>query len=402
MRRKIVFIVFVSSLLLSLAFLQKGNIPTVKASPDVYQGDLILNGNNVTDIEGMFDINGSIIIEENATLILRNALLNFVQTTNNQFNLTLRNPANGNPRIVAYNSTIDSNADLDFTLEGNSTAELNKVTIPWRVECFPDDASILSISNSSHVNTLFVESGSSALIIVQNSTIHEWHNYGYNKAPEAQVYDSVIDNLLIGSSSINCTISGLHPGLVTYWNFIENCSVASSGGPGGAAPNITLTNTQVGLWRFAFYSSSNVVTIDSVVQASAYGEARIQVFWYLDVHVVDDINQDVPSANVTATYPNTTLAESKLTGEDGWIRLTLMEKIKNATGEYPVGIYTVEATYETYSNTTTVEMTGTQQITLTLEGFIIPEFPSLIILPLFMIATIIAVAICRKKRFGKR
>jgi len=398
MRRKIVFIVFVSSLLLSLAFLQKGNIPTVKASLDVYQGDLILNGNNVAGIEGMFDINGSIIIEGNASLILRNALLNFVQTTDNQFNLTLRNPANGNPRIVAYNSTLDSNADLDFTLEGNSTAELNRVTIPWRVECFPDDASILSISNSSYVNTLFAESGSSALIIVQNSTVHEWQNYAYNKAPEAQVYDSVIDDLVIGSSSINCTFSGLHPGLVTYWNFIENCSVASSGGPGGAAPNITLTNTQVGLWRFAFYSSSNVVTIDSVVQASAYGEARIQVFWHLDVHVLDDINQDVPSANVTATYPNATLAESKLTSEDGWIRLTLMEKTKNATGEYPVGIYTVQATYETYSNATTVEMTGAQQITLALEGFIIPEFPSLLILPLFMIATLLAVIIYKRKK----
>jgi hypothetical protein len=398
MGRKIVFIVFVSSLLLSLVFLQKGNIPTAKASPDIYQGDLILNGNNVTDIEGMFDINGSIIIEENATLILRNALLNFVQTTNNQFNLTLRNPANGNPRLVAYNSTIDSNADLRLTLNGNSTADLNKATISMRVPCRAEDVSILSISNSSYVHTLFAESGSSALIIVQNSTIHEWQNYGYSTVLEAQVYDSTIDNLLIGSSSVNCTISGLHPGLVAHWNFIENCSVASSGGPGGAAPNITLTNTQVGLWRFAFYSSSNIVIIDSAVQTSALGEARIQVFWYLDVHVVDDINQDVPSANVTATYPNTTLAESKLTGEDGWIRLTLMEKIKNATGEYPVGIYTVEATYETYSNATAVEMTGTQQITLTLEDFIIPEFPSLTVLPLFMIATLLTLFVYKRKR----
>jgi hypothetical protein len=400
MGRKIVFIVFVSSLLLGLVFLQKGSIPTVKASSDVYQGDLVLNGNNVTNIEGMFEINGSIIIEENATLILRNALLNFMQATNNQFNLTLRNPAHGNSRLIAYNSTIDSNAVLYFSLQGNSTAELNKVTISSRVECFPNDASILSISNSSYVDTLFAESGSSAVIVVQNSTIYQWQNYAYNKAPEAKVYDSVIDNLMIGPSSINCTISGLRPGLVTYWNFIENCSVASSGGPGGAAPNITLTNTQVGMWMFGFYFSSNVVTIDSAVQTFAYGEARIQVFWYLDVHVVDSINQDAPSANVTAAYPDTTLAESKLTAEDGWTRLTLMEKIKNATGEYSVGIYTVEATYETYSNATTAEMTGNQQITLTLEGFIIAEFPSFLMMPLFIIATLLAIIVYKKKRIG--
>lgn len=377
--------------------MQKRNILTVKAFPDVYQGDLMLNGNNVTVIEGTFDINGSILIEENATLNLRNALLTFVQTTNNQFNLTLRNPANGNPRIVAYNSTIDSNADLHLTLKGNSTADLNSVTIPLRVPCFAYDDSILLISNSSYINTLFAESGSSAHIVVQNSTIHEWHNYGYNTAPEAQVSDSFIDNLLIGSSSINCTISGLHPGLVTHWNFIENCSVVSTGGPGGAAPNITLTNTQVGGWRFAFYSSSHVTIIDSVVNAYAFAETSIRIFWYLNVHIADDINQDVPSANVTVTFQNGTLVESKFTGEDGWARLTLMEKIKNATGEYPVGIYTVEANYVTYSNSTAVEMTGPKQVTLTLDGFIIPEFPSFLLLPLFMIVTLLATVFYRRK-----
>jgi len=45
-------------------------------------------------------------------------------------------------------------------------------------------------------------------------------------------------------------------------------------------------------------------------------------------------------------------------------RFTLMEKMINATGEYPVGNYTVEATYLTHSNVTTVNMTGNQVITL--------------------------------------
>ena len=398
MRRQIVFIVFVFSLLLDLSSMHRGNILAVKASPDLFQGDLMLDGNNVTVIEGPFEINGSILIEENATLILRNALLTFVQPTNNQFNLTLRNPANGYPRLVAYNSTIDSNADLDFMLRENSTADLDKVTIPGRVECFATDFSVLEISNYSNVNTLFAGSGSSALIVVKNSTIHQWQNYGYNAAPEAQVHDSTIDNLLIGSSPINCTISGLRPGLATDWNFVENCSVVSSGGLGGAIPNVTLTNTLVGLWRFAFYLSSRVTVIDSVVQAYAYNQARIRVFWSLNVHVVDDNSNDVPSANVTATYPNATLAESRQSGVDGWAKLTLMEKTNNATGEYPVGIYTVEATYETYSNTTTLQITGSEQITLTLEGFIIPEFPSTIILPPFMLAALLAAIVYRRNR----
>jgi len=126
--------------------------------------------------------------------------------------------------------------------------------------------------------------------------------------------------------------------------------------------------------------------------------ARVYVYWYLGVHVVDSINQDVPSANVTATYPNATVVESKLADANGWARLTLMEKMMNATGDYPVGNYTVEATYEIYSDATTVNMTENQQFTLTLADFVIPEFPSFLILPLFMIATLLAVIVYIKIR----
>jgi len=127
-------------------------------------------------------------------------------------------------------------------------------------------------------------------------------------------------------------------------------------------------------------------------------EGKVYVSWYLDVQVIDSIGQDVPSANVTATFSNGTEAESKLTDLSGWTRLTLMDKMINTTGEYPVGNYTVEATYDIHSDQTTVNMTENQQITLTLAGFIIPEFPSFLILPLFMVATLLAVILYRRKQ----
>jgi len=77
----------------------------------------------------------------------------------------------------------------------------------------------------------------------------------------------------------------------------------------------------------------------------------------------------------------------------------LLEKMMNASGEYPVGDYTVEAAYEIHSNSTTVNMTGNQQTILTLEDFVIPEFPSLLILPLFTMATLLAAIAYRRKRF---
>ena len=53
--------------------------------------------------------------------------------------------------------------------------------------------------------------------------------------------------------------------------------------------------------------------------------------------------------------------------------------------------------YDTYSDATTVNMTENQQITLTLEDFIIPEFSTIIILPLFTITSLLAVIVYIRK-----
>ena len=107
----------------------------------------------------------------------------------------------------------------------------------------------------------------------------------------------------------------------------------------------------------------------------------------------------MPSANATASYPNATVAESMLTDAEGWARLTLLEKTMDANETYPVGNYSVETTYGIHSNETSVNMTGNQQTTLTLTDFVIPEFPSLVILLLLMTATSITTIAWRRKRF---
>ena len=126
-------------------------------------------------------------------------------------------------------------------------------------------------------------------------------------------------------------------------------------------------------------------------------ESQICANWYLDIHVLDDIGQDVHSANVTVFYPNATIAESKLTDINGWTNLTLMDKMLNATGEYPVGNYTVEATYEIYSNSTTVNMTDNQLATLVFSELVISEFPSFLIPGLIIAVTILATIVWRRK-----
>ena len=73
-----------------------------------HEGDLILRENDYASlINANMTIIGSVIIEENATLYLENSTLLVEQTTDSRYNITLRNPLGGQPRIIAKRSTID-------------------------------------------------------------------------------------------------------------------------------------------------------------------------------------------------------------------------------------------------------------------------------------------------------
>lgn len=254
---------------------------------------------------------------------------------------------------------------------------------------------------------------------------------------------------------VNCTVDGLRPGHFDRWNFKLNSSVMV--GEGGFAPNLTLVNTTIQTWSFGLFGSSNATFSNSSLRrvfcyehanvtvsggiglenavaeqfavlyvydtqvsgntfsndagiiwltnspaAAIYAYSMVFVRWYLDVHVLDSIGQDVPSALVSARFPNSTLAEGHTTNSSGWTTLTLMEKMVNKTGSYPVGDYNVSAAYLAYSNFIGVNVNRSKQITLTLSGLIVPEFPSSLILPLFMMATILATIAFRKKRVKLR
>ena len=402
--KKLVLIALALSLLTTLTFLQKADIPAVKASPDIYQGGLVLAGNNVTVIEGRFDINGSILVEENATLILNDTILNF--TFGSPHSINLQNPVNGNPRLVANNATIIGMSTSRYY--GNGTLYFSNCSISGPGGLYFNDESNVTVLDSNIEKNLQVRDFSRAMI--SNSTI---------------------ERLELVTKSANSSINNLNAGFFNYWNFWLDCSVVVS--PSGRAPYIVLNQTLVQDWSLSFQDSSYSEIFGSTIwqlheydgHASLYnstinrielyttstvelvnstyiltdlaGESEVYVSWYLSIHVVDSILQNVPLANISVTFPNATLAESKLSDVNGWARFTLLEKMMNATGDYPVGNYTIEATYDTHSDATTVNMTENQQITLTLGDFIIPEFSTIIILPLFTITLLLAVILSRRK-----
>ncbi len=396
-------------------------------APPTYQGDLILSGNNVTVIDGDFNFNGSIMVEENATLILRNGVVNFTQTRDRQFNVTLRNPLNGNPRLTASNMALTSKHELPLYLKQNSTADISD-SVLQKTSTFQHDNSIMNVHNSTIEYTLW--SYVSSTINVLNSTIGSTMTYD---SSALSFSNSTVGSLNIAPYSVNCTISKLKPGLFSHWNFISNCTVDIL--PAGTVPNVTLIDTIVSSWRFGFYGASTATVADSTIgDFSAFGttflrvydssimsglyarhnavillinstyhyisgiddSATVRIAWHVNVHVVDSNADDVPSANVTVSYQNATLAESEMTGLDGWAKLALVERMMNDTGEYPTGNCTIKATYEDHLNSTTVNVTENMQIILSLP-FVVPEFPSLLVLPLCMLTILVAALVYRRK-----
>jgi len=72
-------------------------------------GDLIITGNEIREyIDTQLTIYGNIIIKNNATLRFERTTIIFNQTGGAKYNITLENPINGLPRLIAMNSNITS------------------------------------------------------------------------------------------------------------------------------------------------------------------------------------------------------------------------------------------------------------------------------------------------------
>ncbi|MEM3695220.1 MAG: carboxypeptidase-like regulatory domain-containing protein [Candidatus Bathyarchaeia archaeon] len=406
--------------------------------PASYNGDIILRDNECLCVNGLLNLNGSIIAEENATLILRNAWINFTQTGNYQFTMTCR----GNASLILENSNITSDYSFNIQFEGNSTATIDGLLTNAFMLTFMQHSSA-DITNSMLQKNLYVYGP--AKVSASNCTIDRSVVLLYNA--ECVFSNCTINDWIsITVSYANVTIADLEPGYINYWNFLENCSVEVY--PTGYAPNVTIIETNVAdglalhcygssnitifrstLFTLYFYESTKAEIYNSKVTVfigtnenaycyledtetyylhlygnsrvwafnatihitpNIYDNAKLYVGWLLKIHVIDQAQppNDVPNANVTITAPGFGTVAYGKTQSNGWAAFNLLEKIVNATGtEYEFGPYTIEADYEGHYNSETVTMNGNQEITITLP-FIIPEFTLQI-----MLATLIALTL---------
>lgn len=413
----------------------------------IYQGDLVIDSNNVTSINGDFEINGSIIVKDNATLILNDVRLIFTQNASNQFSMTFTNASNGRPRFLAENATITGNGhNMQIEFAANSTARMNGLTLQWGISIYCREDPEVWITDSAPYQ---LRTADNAVVNIENSTIDVGIlTYGYSIVDltnctcgflhsednsRATVADSfIVSDIETSSTNINCNLTNYKPSHVSYWNFRQNCSVII--GTLGEAPNVTVSNTEVGGWGLSLHGFSNATIHGSELQilrtyglsdAHAYNssaqsvyawdnskiwfinsmmayayandQSKIHMCWYLVIRVQDVLGNSVPSANVTVYYNNGTLADSKLVDLAGYATFTLVGKVINTTGENSLGSFTVVAAYQTYSNDTAVNMTNNMQVSLILSDFTIPEYPQNFVALLLIFLTLLMIAFYARK-----
>lgn len=356
-------------------------------SSNVSLSNCLVNGmymysSSVVTVSNQLVTNGSIIVEENATLILKNALVNFTQTENWQFGMIFRDPAIGNPRLQVTNTIITSNYRFSIKLHQNSSAIVydSQFTALSGYYCWlwTYDSSVASFYN---LTVHGLSSTTSSGITVFNSTITTLNIYSPCTA-------SIHSSTIYTANSYGPSIFLANKSTITNIQTFDY--------------SLSQISDSVINWIYAYNETTIWLTNSTYSDKAIHNHSKVFVCWYLNVHVVDSINQDVPSANVSATYPNGTMVKSKLTDVNGWAKLTLTEKMMNATGSYLIGNYTVEATYEVYSDYSSVNMSENRQIELKMEDFIIPEFLSPLVLLMFMVTTWLAVAAYRKRSIKRQ
>ncbi|MDW8040108.1 MAG: hypothetical protein RMJ03_01625 [Nitrososphaerota archaeon] len=363
-----------------------------------------------------------------------------IDTYNRHFRISLYE--NSEARINRVQPVLSSLIFL--TLYGSSSADVSESTLT-EISLYNHVA--LRLSSSS---ITLLRSVDESHVVVENANIYYLH--AANDV-EVQVSDSTIANALsVQSLKTQCSVQGIEPELAVYWNFLENCSVIV--GTGGYAPNVSLSNVQVYGWSFSFADAMDTIISDSrlsslallgssrirahrvyaqqvdisgssrlnatdsiaeavylygfsvlwaenstaTVKLQVYGQSTLYVNWYLDVHVVDSLRQNVPNANVAVVCADGKETAKGRTNGTGWVRLTVLSSIINATGEYLQGPHNVAVAYEIYGNATTVNVNGNRQVTVMLSSFIIPEFSAVLYTTFVTVATPSLAALLYKNR----
>jgi len=163
--RKVVRIVRILGFIALLSTLLFQNANRALAAETV--DEVLLSGNDVWSIENKtLTVNKGIVVTENATLQVINSKI----TLSTSANITLKDPKDGNPRLVVSNSTIEgysATTKSRIYTYGNSTVSANQTNIR-KPEFLSSDSSNVTIAYSN-VSASFLSSGSATVSILSGA-----------------------------------------------------------------------------------------------------------------------------------------------------------------------------------------------------------------------------------------
>ncbi|MBP2029081.1 hypothetical protein J2755_000001, partial [Methanohalophilus levihalophilus] len=273
-----------------------------------------------------------------------------------------RNTLNG---FDAVNVTILNPSSRGISLEESSSwgsfikdAYLENVT----VDCSSGDGIYIQNSYSASSNTTIVNSnvnGSSGYgiylgymrgtIVLENNTVSSSGSYGLD------LHNSSITEVTLFNNTFDSNANGFRATRVT--SNLNESVFNSSGGV-----DITLSSSDIDAYNTSFNTSRT--SIDS--------NSELNVYWYMDVTVVDGFSSPVSSASVSIYNSTDSLVYSGSTSGSGAIPTQLFREFMDNSSRYYDSPYRILATKAaTGSNESTFDLNASAGFTLML----LPEPP---------------------------
>ena len=355
---------------------------------------------------GMRCYDSSVVFISNAMIEGINCItydFSFITIVNSLIGIDLQGRATS---LEAYNSSkvwvLSTTVKGSLSARGSSDLRIENSKEVWLLSA--SDSSVVSVRNSN-VTLLRAHDSSAMSIFMSSTTLLRAYD-----SSSVYVSGSTVEELFIYCCSVNGSIADLASGSFEKWNFWLDSSVVI--GAGGYAPDVTLEKTRIQQgWRFLLFGSSNVTITDSTVEylglsnssvvrliSSTVGmephivsEAKVHVYWYLDVYTVS-------GANVTVLNADGTVADCRWNVTDGFARFILIERMMNVSGTYSLGSYIVNTTSNGYSDKQSVEILGNQIVTATPPIPFWQQYWYVIIALVAVVATLVVVSFVIRKR----
>jgi len=338
---------------------------------------LDVKGLTVGDGEVKYYVNGSFTFEEavvlqgNATLIVENATLEFVQKKDYQYGIELRGLADKFPSLKVKNATLKSSKGVLLSLYGYSSGEVDGLkfdgtgktkgrvilydgaylrvassTVPY-VYCY--GSSRFELAGSSH-NYLYVYDNSSG--VVDGCTIYTVKVYDHGlvnvslSTVKSSIYVEDAAEVFVSASSVIGAVSAKDNSTVSIFNsivhqfevnaydfssvFLGNVTYSPYRYPSevkaGGFAIVQLVNCKLSNFNFRAYNNSKFYFKDSSISSSTfyfYGGSEVEVFssyidWLIEAFDESRINAVDSTFNILSLEDGSNLNVNGCSV--GWVR----------------------------------------------------------------------------------